>query len=172
MARMYMMFRAMTAGLIAVGVSIALVWAANAGSVRANSVHANAVHASANASAHMRAAQLVVTRNFPSNSSAIRVIAYNSEATFLETPIVRLDATLDMAGRARIDLHMLPPGTYAFAVYLDENEDGKLNRGPLGKPTEPYVFSNNVRPSLRKPRFSETAVVLAPGKIIAVTLRD
>ena len=44
-------------------------------------------------------------------------------------------------------------GIYAIAVFQDLNEDGILNKGAFGVPTEPYGFSNNVRGKLGPPSF-------------------
>ena len=76
-------------------------------------------------------------------------------------------------GVAYVLLYGLEPGDYAIAAYLDENGDGVLNRGSvLGRPKEPIAFSNGARPSLRAPRFSEARVILEPGSVITITLRD
>jgi uncharacterized protein (DUF2141 family) len=50
------------------------------------------------------------------------------------------------------------PGTYAVALFHDENDDGHLNTGALGIPTEGAGFSNNPTlyfgpPSIEKVRF-------------------
>ena len=39
----------------------------------------------------------------------------------------------------------IPPGTYAIAVFHDENANGKLDKNFLGIPCEGYGASNNVR---------------------------
>lgn len=49
----------------------------------------------------------------------------------------------------------LPYGTYAFALFQDVNENGKIDRNFLGIPTEPYAFSNNTRPAFKAPSFEE-----------------
>lgn len=54
----------------------------------------------------------------------------------------------------------LAPGTYAFAVYHDENGDNNFNRGFLGIPLEGYAFSNNAKVFLGPPSFKEAAVKL------------
>jgi uncharacterized protein (DUF2141 family) len=51
------------------------------------------------------------------------------------------------------------PGTYAVALFHDENDDHHLNTNALGIPTEGYGFSNNPTlyfgpPGLDKVRFS------------------
>jgi uncharacterized protein (DUF2141 family) len=50
-------------------------------------------------------------------------------------------------------------GTYAVALFHDENDDGRLNTSALGIPTEGYGFSNNPTlyfgpPGLEKVRFT------------------
>ena len=46
-------------------------------------------------------------------------------------------------------------GVYAIALYQDVNSDGKINKNILGVPTEPYAFSNNVKPKLKAPSFKD-----------------
>jgi len=43
-----------------------------------------------------------------------------------------------------IELHGLPTGRYAVAVYQDKDSDNKLDRWLGLIPKEPYGFSNNV----------------------------
>lgn len=44
-------------------------------------------------------------------------------------------------------------GVFAIALYQDVNGDGKINKNMLGVPTEPYAFSNNVKPVVKAPQF-------------------
>ena len=67
----------------------------------------------------------------------------------------------------------LPPGSYALAVYHDENNNGQLDKNFFGLPTERYGFSNNARsmmffpPSFGAARF----VVTGAGTAIVLKLR-
>lgn len=54
-----------------------------------------------------------------------------------------------------IDLGDMPPGRYAASVYLDENENGKLDSGFLGIPKEPVGASNNPHHRMGPPRFED-----------------
>jgi uncharacterized protein (DUF2141 family) len=47
----------------------------------------------------------------------------------------------------------LPEGTYAIAVYQDLNNNKKLDVNLFGYPTEPFGFSNNIRPKFKAPSF-------------------
>jgi uncharacterized protein (DUF2141 family) len=52
------------------------------------------------------------------------------------------------------------PGRYAVIVFHDENDNGKLDRGLFGRPTEPYGFSNNARGFFGAPTFDAAAVAV------------
>lgn len=104
---------------------------------------------------------------------AVRLAVYDSEEAFLEEARAKHEAPLGPDGVAVLSLDNLDAGEYAFAAYLDENGDGKLNRGKvLGRPKEPVAFSNGFVPKLRKPRYDETKVSVAPGSVVVITLED
>lgn len=58
----------------------------------------------------------------------------------------------------------VPAGIYALAVMHDKNGDNKLNTNFLGIPKEPWAVSNNVRPSLRAPKFKEAKFEILNGE--------
>ncbi|MBY0423492.1 MAG: DUF2141 domain-containing protein [Parvularculaceae bacterium] len=118
------------------------------------------------------AAVLAVEAPFAPPGGAVRVTVYASAETFLHAPAHKLEGAVGPDGVAVFDLAALAPGDYAFAAYFDADGDGKLKRGRLGRPKEPFVFSNNVRPTLSRPSFDETAVHAGPGEVIVMTLRD
>jgi uncharacterized protein (DUF2141 family) len=103
---------------------------------------------------------------------AVRLAVYDNPATFLEQPASRHAATVGDDGLAVVKVPGLKAGEYAFVAYVDENGDGKLNRNPLGKPKEPFIFSNDVKPKLKKPSFDETKVSVAPGEVVVLTLKS
>ena len=59
--------------------------------------------------------------------------------------------------------HDIPPGTYAVAVFHDENANGKLDKNFLGIPREGYGASNNVRPKMSAPAFKDAAFSVKAG---------
>jgi len=67
--------------------------------------------------------------------------------------------------RARCDFEDIPPGTYALAVFHDENMNGKLDTNWLGIPTEGYGFSNDVKALLSAPSFSAASFQYDGGTI-------
>jgi len=116
-----------------------------------------------------------VQTTFASEGKRVRVIVYDSAEDFLEQPRAKFGALLDDTGLALLPVSTLSngrvmAGDYALVVGLDENGDGRLNRNFLGKPTEPFVFSNNIKPKLSKPSFDKTRVTLNPGRVLVLTL--
>ena len=104
---------------------------------------------------------------------AVRLAIYDSAEAFLESAHSKLEAPLSDAGVALLPLDKLKPGEYAFAAYLDENGDGKLNRGSiLGRPKEPVAFSNGAKAKLSKPSFEEAKVKVEAGSVVVITLDD
>ncbi len=63
----------------------------------------------------------------------------------------------------------IPFGEYAVAVMHDENMNDKLDTNFLGIPKEGTGVSNNVRSSLRAPKFSESKFNLT-GENITTTI--
>lgn len=122
--------------------------------------------------AQPEAVVLAVKAGFAPPGGAVRLTVYDNAERFLEAPLTKLMGTVNEDGVAVIPLSNLAAGAYSFAAYYDANGDGKLNRGMFGRPKEPFVFSNNVRPMLRKPRFSETAVAVEPGDVVVLTLKN
>ena len=106
------------------------------------------------------------------SGKAVRLNVYDSKEAFLEMAAVKHRGELDDTGLALVRFRGLEPGEYAFAAYLDENGDGKLNRGPLGRPKEPFAFSNGIIPKLRRPKFDETKVAVEPGSVVVITLEE
>jgi uncharacterized protein (DUF2141 family) len=64
------------------------------------------------------------------------------------------------------------PGTYAAAVYHDENDNHRFDRSWTGLPLEGFGVSNNPRPFLRAPTHSESAFEVGPGhRLVKIDLR-
>ncbi len=55
------------------------------------------------------------------------------------------------------------PGEYAIAVYHDQNGNGKMDTRLFGIPKEPYGFSNDFRPMLSAPKFSDCEFSVGDG---------
>ena len=65
----------------------------------------------------------------------------------------------------------IPPGTYALAVFHDENKNGVLDKNIFGVPQEVYGFSNNARGTFSPPGFRDAAFELHAHRKISITLK-
>ena len=75
-------------------------------------------------------------------------------------------------GSVAICLGAPRPGTYAVAVYHDENDNGKFDRSWTGLPSEGFGVSNNPQPVLRAPTLAESAIQVGSGhKVVNIDLR-
>ena len=63
----------------------------------------------------------------------------------------------------------IPPGTYAIGVYIDENDNEKLDTNFLGIPKEQYGFSNNAR-AFGIPKFEAASFSLNTYKKVQIML--
>lgn len=56
----------------------------------------------------------------------------------------------------------IAPGTYGIKAVQDENANGKADMGMFG-PTEPIGFSNDAKPKMGPPDFTDAAITLVAG---------
>ncbi|TNE55356.1 MAG: DUF2141 domain-containing protein [Bacteroidetes bacterium] len=68
-------------------------------------------------------------------------------------------------------LGQLPRGTYAIAVFHDENDNAILDKNLLGIPLEKYGFSNNARATFSAPSFQEASFNLNTNRHLHVKLK-
>lgn len=81
----------------------------------------------------------------------------------VETPIAN--------GQARHTFKNLSPGTYAIAVYHDENRNDDFDTNFIGLPLEGYAFSNGASVFLGPPSFDAARFVLsAPSMAITIPM--
>ena len=64
----------------------------------------------------------------------------------------------------------LPEGSYAVAIYQDENNNDNCDKNFIGVPTEPYAFSNDMRPKLSAPSFEDCKITLERNKTVSIKL--
>lgn len=112
------------------------------------------------------AGEIDVLVNAQSARGTVGCALFSGSAGFPMDRSGALEMTAERIGgslRCRFDVPN-QPGTYAVSAFLDENGNGRLDRNALGLPTEPWAVSNNPRPALRAPRFSEAQFSLSAGE--------
>ena len=97
---------------------------------------------------------------------------FDSEKSFLNRPAAlasfRIKATTGEIGFA---IKNLPAGKYAVAAFHDVNDNGKLDAGQDGQPTEMYGLSNGAHGAFGPPTFAEAAFEIGnQSKTISIEL--
>ena len=64
----------------------------------------------------------------------------------------------------------IPTGTYAVAVWHDEDEDKTMNKNLFGAPKENYGFSKNIYGTFGPPNFDEVSFKVNSGKKITLKI--
>jgi uncharacterized protein (DUF2141 family) len=68
-------------------------------------------------------------------------------------------------GAVTIVFEGVPPGIYAIGAFHDENANGKLDQNFIGFPEEGYALSNDIRLSMYRPRFAESAFTVGEADL-------
>ncbi|WP_019946360.1 DUF2141 domain-containing protein [Hymenobacter aerophilus] len=114
----------------------------------------------------------VVVSALASESSAVKVYFYNVRETFLVPKGYAFMRVVKPAGQRQVRLPVqLPAGEWAVVITQDLNNNDKVDKNLLGIPTEPFAFSNNVRPRLAPPAFDDCKfTVREPGQVVSIRL--
>ena len=123
--------------------------------------------------ANLQSVTVVVT-DLASTESMVKLNFYNSSDGFLKRGQEVYQRTVRPEGKNLVTVPIdLPVGEWAVALTQDMNNNNRLDKNFIGIPTEPYAFSNNVRPAMRPPNFDECKFrVDGPGKIVSIVLKD
>jgi uncharacterized protein (DUF2141 family) len=115
----------------------------------------------------------VVVSGLVSTKSAVKLYFYNVRGTFLQHGGYAFMQVVKPGGQSQIQLPVdLADGEWAVAITQDINDNDKLDKNFLGIPTEPYAFSNNVRPTISAPDFNECKfMVSGAGKVVSIVLK-
>ena len=105
-----------------------------------------------------------------SDDGNVHFALYDNPATFPDDEGRLLGTHVPIAERRAVAVFKdLAPGSYAVAVYHDENGNGSFDQGFLGLPLEDYGFSNGAPPFLGPPSFDQ-AKFAVPEKGIRITI--
>lgn len=116
----------------------------------------------------------VTVSSLVSTTSTVKLYFYNTRAGFLKHGQWAFSKAVKPLGKNTFSLPVeLPKGEWAVAITQDLNNNDKIDKNFIGIPTEPYAFSNNVRPTLAAPDFNECKFMVdGPGKVISIVLKD
>lgn len=104
-----------------------------------------------------RATLTVVVTGVHPGKGKVRVGVWRASDTFLKGASFRRAVVVASAERVTVKFENIDPGQYAVNAYQDENDNGSLDTGFMGKPKEPYGFSNDARGTFGPPSFRAAA---------------
>lgn len=104
----------------------------------------------------------VEVQGVASADGEIMVAVFGDADGWLRKPVAvgKVAASARQDGSVRVVLKDLPEGTVAFSVMHDLNGNGRLDRNPMGMPTEPYGFSNNAAGMFGPPKFEQATLTV------------
>ncbi len=104
------------------------------------------------------------------NSGSIFVAIYQKANWLKPGRYLRAQRVRAKRGTVYATFKGLPRGQYGVAVFHDENSNNRVDTNFIGLPSEGYGFSRH-SPRLRKPKFHEIAVNVAPRAYTPIRLR-
>ena len=106
-----------------------------------------------------------------SDSGQILVAVYDKADGFLKKGhAIKGFRAKAVAGVTEVEIHDLPEGQYALAIYHDENGNDELDTNWLGIPKEPIGFSNAKMRTFGPPGFKDCAFSLDSDTRIQIEL--
>lgn len=112
----------------------------------------------------------VIVKGIEGTEGQIAIGLYDKEDDWGEEPF--LGAYVKIFGDTiSYTFKDLPKGTFAIAIYHDENMNEKLDKGLFKIPKEGYAFSNNVFGSFGPPEFEKTSFLLDGNIEIEIKLK-
>lgn len=113
---------------------------------------------------------LIEVTDVKSAEGKVMVALFDAQG-FLKRPVKAASAPA-VQGTNKVVLTDVPEGEYAFAVYHDANDNGKMDKNMIGIPTEDYGFSNNALGKMGPPSFDSARFALtAAGATARVSLK-
>jgi len=102
----------------------------------------------------------------------VEIGIYNNQENFPAFEKRFQGATIKPAntGSLSYTFENLPDGTYAIAVWHDENGNQKIDTNLFGAPKENYGFSKNVFGTFGPPDFKDVSFSVENGKVVELTI--
>lgn len=99
---------------------------------------------------------IVIISNLTAEKAPVMVTFYQKKNKFLSlTDIFKTYKFIPVGNQLTVKIDDLKYGEYAIAAFQDVNANGVIGKNLIGIPKEPYGFSNNYKPTIKAPRFSD-----------------
>jgi uncharacterized protein (DUF2141 family) len=96
----------------------------------------------------------IEARNLKNDDGQVCYALFSTKSDFPRTPFRRGLAT-PKGGKSHVLFTNIPHGTYALAVFHDEDKDFEMDTNFVGVPQERYGFSNGARGTLGPPDWKD-----------------
>lgn len=102
-------------------------------------------------------ARIIVTIvGFESDAGQARVALWDSAEGYPTDGNYVVAVSVDIEGGiARLEFADIAAGDYALSVFHDQNDDGELDTGFMGRPKEPIGASNDARGRFGPPKYKD-----------------
>ena len=104
----------------------------------------------------------VIVGGIQEQKGKLQVVLFDSSENWLRKGVGSVYLDVD-ASVLVWEIEGLKEGNYAVYTYQDLDENDELNRGTLGKPTEPYGFSNGARGLFGPAKWKDAMFVIKEG---------
>lgn len=95
---------------------------------------------------------------------------YNSPESFMKKPAFGFRVQVQDSVML-VPCQGLPAGTYAISLFQDENENGVLDTGSFGRPTEKFGFSNNAEGVMGAPAYKKCVFEFRQDTMLVIQLK-
>jgi uncharacterized protein (DUF2141 family) len=114
----------------------------------------------------------VAVSNFRSNRGLCRACLFRDAASFLgKGAPVQCQSAMVRNRTALVTFANIPRGTYAIAVFHDENSNGQMDKKIFGIPAEGYGASGNRLPFASAPSFEDNQFFLENNSQVRLSVR-
>lgn len=111
----------------------------------------------------------IIIDNIEEPKGSILISLFDSSDSFLKKGL--MSQKIEVKGKkVEIVFDNLPKGKYAASLFLDENNNGKLDKGMFGIPKEKYGFSNNAKGIMGPPNFEDCVFEIKKDTKISIEL--
>ena len=111
----------------------------------------------------------VTVTNLKNTNGMVELGLYRNAETFAEVGLTYKQIRTKITEKqVTVIFYQLEPGNYGVCVFHDQNNNKSCDRNFFGFPTEPYGFSNNIRPIFSAPSFENCLIKLDKNKSITI----
>ena len=116
--------------------------------------------------------QLEIAVTLPENATGkLYLVVYDNKTDFLgEKGELTIYETAELRKNPTIKINQVKKGTYAFVAFIDENNNGVMDKNRLGIPKEPIGFSVSKMGLFGPPSFKKASYQIPGTKSVELVI--